>query len=292
MTPPVVALTVWGVSPRRVPAAIARMGLDRRHLRGTPGLRFAKLLGTGDGRTFTLRDADPLHWALLTVWNDDAAADRFATTTTHRRWNAISDERLDVRMSPLASRGRWAGQEPFTPTGAPTSSVQTGGPTGVPTSVQAGIQTSVQTDGPPGVQTGGPPGVPTGALTRVPARPPSGPVASITRARLRLTRARSFWRAVPPVSADLATVAGLKLAIGIGEAPIGLQGTFSLWQSNATLNDFAHRRQAHADVVGRTEAERWYREELFARFAVRSIAGTFAGHEPLADAAAGFECSE
>jgi hypothetical protein len=97
---------------------------------------------------------------------------------------------------------------------------------------------------------------------------------------------------VPPVSADLATVTGLKLAIGIGEAPVGLQGTFSLWQSNAALNDFAHRRQAHSDVVGRTEAERWYREELFARFAVRSIAGTFAGHEPLADAAAGFECPE
>jgi hypothetical protein len=233
-TPPVVALTVWGVSPRRVPAAITRIGLDRLHLRRAPGLRFAKLLGTGDGRTFTLRDADPLHWALLTVWDDVAAADRFATTTTHRRWNSISDELLDIRMTPLASRGRWAGREPFTPTS----------PSG---------------------------------------RPDPGPVASITRARIRPTRALSFWRAVPPVSADLATVAGLELAIGIGEAPIGLQGTFSLWRSNAALNDFAHRRPAHAEVVRRTEGERWYSEELFARFAVHSIAGTFGGRKPLAD---------
>jgi hypothetical protein len=235
----VVTLTVWGVAARRVPAAIARMGLDRRHLRGTPGLRFAKLLGTGAGRTFTLRDADLLHWALLTVWDDDSAADRFADAITHRRWNTLSDERLDVRMSPLASRGRWAGREPFGPIDGPSE------------------------------------------------RPAAGPVASITRARLRPSRARSFWRAVPPVSADLATVAGLDLAFGIGEAPIGLQGTFSLWQSNAALNDFSHRRPAHADVIRRTGPERWYREELFARFAVRSVSGTFAGQAPLGEAATG-----
>jgi len=239
VSPPVVTLTVWGVAARRVPAAVARMGLDRLHLRGIPGLRFAKLLGTGDGRTFTLRDADLLHWALLTVWDDDPAADRFADEVTHRRWHAISDEQLDVRMSPLASRGRWARREPF---------------------------------GPIDVRLG---------------PPAAGPVASITRARLRPSRALSFWRAVPPVSAELASVAGLNLAIGIGEAPIGLQGTFSLWQSNAALNDFAHRRPAHADVIRRTEPERWYCEELFARFAVRSVTGTFAGQAPLGDAATG-----
>lgn len=213
------------------------MGLDRRHLRGVPGLRFAKLLGTGDGRTFTLRDADPRHWGLLTVWDDATAADRFATTTTHRRWNALSDERLDVRLRPLASRGSWARRDPFGP-------------------IDIG----------PG-----------------PARPAvDGPVASITRARLRPSRAISFWRAVPPVSADLADVAGLSLAIGIGESPIGLQGTFSLWQSNAALNDFAHRRPAHAEVIRRTGPQRWYAEELFARFTVDSVAGTFAGRSPLA----------
>ena len=231
-----VRLTVWGVPGWRVPSAIARMGLDRRRLHRSPGLRFAKLLGTGDGRTFTLRDADPRHWGLLTVWDDTADgladADRFAAAT-HHRWDAISDERLDVRMVPLASRGRWAGREPFGPESGPL-------------------------------------------------KPGAGAVASITRARLRPSRAISFWRAVPPVSADLAAVAGLELALGIGEAPIGLQGTFSLWRSNADLNHFAHRRPAHQDVVRRTEAERWYVEELFARFAVRSVTGTFGGRTPLA----------
>jgi hypothetical protein len=236
MTPtrlPTVVLTVWGVPGPRIPAALARMALDRRALRGTPGLRFAKLLGTGDGRTFTVRDADPRHWAALTVWDGDNGLQAFAGTRTSGRWDSLAQERLDVAMTPLSSRGRWSGQAPFAPA-----------------------------DG-------------------LPARPADGaPIASITRARLRPTRAPSFWRAVPPVSADLADRPGLRLAIGIGESPIGLQGTFSLWESGAALNDFAHRRPAHREVIRRTGPERWYAEELFARFLVTSVTGTFAGRHP------------
>jgi hypothetical protein len=99
---------------------------------------------------------------------------------------------------------------------------------------------------------------------------------------LRPSRALSFWRAVPPVSAELGDAAGLALAIGIGEAPIGLQGTFSLWDSARDLTAFAYQRPAHLDVVRRTVAERWYVEELFARFAVQAVTGTFAGRTPFA----------
>jgi hypothetical protein len=88
---------------------------------------------------------------------------------------------------------------------------------------------------------------------------------------------------VPAVSQDLHTVPGLRLAVGIGEAPVGLQGTFSLWESSAPLVEFAHRRAAHADVVARTPREGWYTEELFARFEVLELSGTFEGRSPTAE---------
>jgi heme-degrading monooxygenase HmoA len=62
---------------------------------------------------------------------------------------------------------------------------------------------------------------------------------------------------------------------------VGLQGTFSLWESASALKEFASA-EAHAAVVARTEPERWYAEELFARFAVVGSRGTLDGRDPTA----------
>ena len=107
-------------------------------------------------------------------------------------------------------------------------------------------------------------------------------MAALTRARLAVRRTTRFWRAVPPVSADLHRAPGLLAALGIGEAPLGLQGTFSLWESARALNTFAYERAPHAAAIARTDREGWYAEELFARFAVLSTAGTLDGRDPAA----------
>jgi hypothetical protein len=229
--PELVTLHLWRVPRGRVPAAVARMALDRRPVRTTPGVRFAKLLGTGDGRTFTVRDADPRRWGLLATWTDRASAAAFERSPTARRWRGLAEEAWRVELRPLASRGRWSRREPF--------------------------------------------GDPAGGRW-------DGPVAAVTRARLAPARAAGFWRAVPPVSADLAGRPGLRLAVGIGEAPLGLQGTFSLWDSGRALREFAYAGAAHRAVVERTAAERWYAEELFARFAVERADGSVDGRDPLA----------
>jgi hypothetical protein len=106
-----------------------------------------------------------------------------------------------------------------------------------------------------------------------PAKRADGTTLVLTRARLRPTRALTFWRAIPPVVRELGTAPGLLASFGIGEAPIGWQGTVSVWRDAADLTRFAYRQPEHRAVIARTPADRWYAEELFARFAVRDITG-------------------
>jgi hypothetical protein len=102
-----------------------------------------------------------------------------------------------------------------------------------------------------------------------------GPVAAITRARIKWAMNQKFWRAVPPVTVSLKSSPGLLSAIGIGEAPIGLQGTFSRWESGAALKIFAYQGQAHIAAIQATKDLDWYAEELFARFAIIKEHGGF-----------------
>jgi len=96
----------------------------------------------------------------------------------------------------------------------------------------------------------------------------SAKIAAVTRARIVWRKNLIFWRAVPPVTESLHQSPGLLNAIGIGEAPIGLQGTFSVWKDAASLRDFAYKGKAHSEAIKATSAQQWYAEELFARFAV------------------------
>jgi len=102
---------------------------------------------------------------------------------------------------------------------------------------------------------------------------PDAQIAAITRARIKWNKNCIFWKSVPPVVIDLHSNPGLVAAIGIGEAPIGLQGTFSLWQSASALRDFAYKGRAHQVAIEQTKSIGWYSEELFARFEVLEIRG-------------------
>ena len=103
--------TVHGLG---IAGAVGRMGVDRVHLRRTPGLVFWKLLGTGDGRTFTVRDADPTTWGVFCVWDSDEARQAFIRSSpTMRGWTRIADEAWSAQLTPLRWKGTWSGQTPF-----------------------------------------------------------------------------------------------------------------------------------------------------------------------------------
>ena len=101
-----------------------------------------------------------------------------------------------------------------------------------------------------------------------------GQVVAITRARIKFIQNFRFWRAVPPVTSSLHDSSGLIAAIGIGEAPIGLQGTFSIWESSGALTDFAYRGEAHNAAIAATKKYSWFSEELFSRFALINVRGS------------------
>ena len=97
---------------------------------------------------------------------------------------------------------------------------------------------------------------------------------AITRAKIRWSKNLRFWRAVPPVIVSLRGGVGVQVAIGIGEAPLGLQGTLSIWSDSAALKAFAYKGAAHSAVIRETLSQGWYSEELFARFALLEVRGS------------------
>jgi hypothetical protein len=214
--PAVVTLHVWRVPRRAVPQAVLRLAVGPRRVRAHPGVRFAKLFGTGAGRGFGPGDADLTRYAALTVWDGPATDAPFA------RWDRLARARVRLDLTPVSSHGRWSGTQPF--------------------------------------------GAPAGGRV-------DGPVLALTRARLRPRRAAAFWRALPPVAAAVQAAPGLLARFGLGEAPIGWQGTVSVWRSGTDLTGFAYRRPEHRAVIARSSAQRWYAEDLFARFAIQAVSG-------------------
>ena len=107
-----------------------------------------------------------------------------------------------------------------------------------------------------------------------------GPVAVLTRASIHLGKARRFWSYAGPGAAPLRALAeapGVRVALGLGELPVVRQATFSVWDSEQAVQDYAYRDARHREVIQLTRRENWYSEEMFARFRVLSSAGTLDG---------------
>ena len=108
------------------------------------------------------------------------------------------------------------------------------------------------------------------------------PVAVLTRSSISWLKTRRFWQFVEPTSAALAQAAGVRAAIGLGELPVVRQATFSVWESAQAMQQYAYRDARHREVIILTRREKWYSEEMFARFRVLSSTGTLDGMDPLA----------
>ncbi len=90
----------------------------------------------------------------------------------------------------------------------------------------------------------------------------------LTRARIRLSQIKKFWDFVPRASDALNHIKGRIFSLGIGEFPLILQATLSIWESQAHMREYAYKNEHHLAAIKKTKETNWYSEELFARFYV------------------------
>jgi hypothetical protein len=90
-------------------------------------------------------------------------------------------------------------------------------------------------------------------------------VAALTRASIRPSVAAKFWRRAPPAELSLHNAKGCLLAVGLGEAPLLRQATFTIWESVAAMDAYA-RTGAHLEAIRAAHAGDFFSESMFARF--------------------------
>ncbi|MDZ7848965.1 MAG: DUF3291 domain-containing protein [Owenweeksia sp.] len=111
------------------------------------------------------------------------------------------------------------------------------------------------------------------------AEPPGhNQVAVITRAYIRASKLRSFWKLVPRISYRLGGMSGLKFTKGVGEWPLIELTTISIWQNEEKMRAFAYGTPGHSRAVKQTRQKNFFSEELFARFIILDLSGTWQGN--------------
>ena len=222
--PPVVVVALVDFAAGHRLWGWSRIMMRARALAATPGLRFAKVLGSGHQGGFGLRPSPSIQ-GLFCVFDNLASARQFTSPTgALAPWRARARDCFTIKLRPWSSRGSWSGM----------------------------------------------------SLSVTAPRPDHGLVASLTRASIRPTRAAAFWKMQPAAERSLARAEGLRLACGIGEAPILRQATFSLWESVQAMDAYA-RSGAHQSAIVAAARGQFFSESMFVRFVPFEAEGCWQG---------------
>lgn len=221
---PVVVVALIDFKPGSRLWGWSRIVMRSAALAGTPGLRFAKVMGSGHEGGFGLRPSTSMQ-GLFCVFEDLASARQFTDPGGRlQAWRDRARECFCVKLRPWSSRGSWSGMR----------------------------------------------------LPVTAARPETGPVASLTRASIRPERAAAFWRMQPAAERSLAGARGVRLACGVGEAPLLRQATFSVWDSVQAMDAYA-RSGAHQAAIEASARGGFFSESMFVRFAPFEFQGSWKG---------------
>jgi len=103
-----------------------------------------------------------------------------------------------------------------------------------------------------------------------------GPVASLTRGSIRASKAPAFWRYTPAAQEDLHQALGCELAVGLGEAPVVRQCTFSVWDNTASMMNYS-RQGAHMKAIAAANKHQFFTESMFVRMQILQMVGEWKG---------------
>ncbi len=222
--PTVALLLLTRFHSRAVPWGLSRLVLGERALGPVPGLRFARVLGSGRGGGFGLAPGFD-HQGLMCFFDDEDSARSFAAQAPlMRAYRRHSRESLCALLRATSCRGSWGGAS---------------------LAVTAPAQSDL-------------------------------PMAALTRASIRLRHAARFWRHAPATHDGIARAKGCRLAVGLGEAPLLRQATFSLWDNAQSMEAYA-RSGAHLAAIQGAHQQGWFSESMFVRFAPIEIVGEWHG---------------
>lgn len=212
-------------------------------LKETPGLRFAKVMGSGHGGGFSLRPS-PSHQGLITVFEYPEQAHAFLNGAFVAACHDRARESWSAMLSVESARGEWDGQ--------------------------AWARTPVLASGPSQGMDQHP--------SQVDESVPTLPLAVITRASIHPAKTMAFWRYAPAAQTDLERAPGCLLAMGLGEVPLVRQCTFSLWRDTPSMLAYAHTG-AHQTAIEAAHRNGFFSESLFLRMRVLAQQGRWKTHE-------------
>ncbi len=214
-------------------------------LKDTPGLVFSKVMGSGAGGGFGLRPS-PSHQGLIALFDHADQARAFLSGPIVAAYRERAATFWSGLLEVESARGAWDGQA----WGATH-------PTQLATHSGAANDDGVCQD--------------------------SRPLAALTRASIRPAKAMAFWRNAPAAQNAMQTARGCTLAMGLGEAPLIRQCTFSLWKDTPSMLAYAHQG-AHQQAIEAAYKHQYFAETLFVRMRLLEQQGRWpAPHQPTAD---------
>ena len=211
------------------------------------GLVFQKTLGSGQNGGFGLRPGLNYQGLFSVFDSEDEATSYLQRSSQVTAYLDHAEAAFAAQLAPLSCRGAWSGFTfrplPPTPNDARAETAAVVAPSQAPV---AGDRNRVM------------------------------PVASLTRASIRPLKASAFWAQSPEAEADLAHAPGCQLAVGLGEAPLLRQATFSLWKDQAAMDAYA-RSGAHQRAIQAAYGRGFFSESMFVRFRPVGLYGQWNG---------------